>query len=224
MQSTSPKSPALVTINSAESQESPETPSSTTDTSESKDSKKNSADIELLEGLCQNLWTLINERDWSSLRITPSAESSPSSSPPDLTRQISGGSITLSEHSHASTIRDPESLATWIAPRFTVELNNREIASSFKDYMRIQRRVTDQYPQYHVAVQEISTELDMRHGWANVLVFTSVTGYPLGVDRQVVTMFKWKRSERQWWCTKLSTLRGGGRYEHWNATSVVCGR
>ncbi|KAF2168507.1 hypothetical protein M409DRAFT_21256 [Zasmidium cellare ATCC 36951] len=216
---TFPKSPALVTINSAESQESPENPEATRPTFDRSDSKKNSTDIELLKGLCQNLWTLINERDWNSLRTTPSSESSPSSSPPDLSRQVSNDSVAPSERTETISIRDSDSLATWIAPRFTVELNNREIASSFKDYMRLQRWVAEQHPQYHVTVQEVSTELDMRHGWANVLVFTSVTGYPLGVDRQAVTMFKWKRSERQWWCTKMSTLRGG--VESWTVQPSV---
>lgn len=218
---TSPKSPALVTINSAESQDdqqSPEELNNTTErSSDPRDATKNAADIELLEGLCQHLWTSINERDWFSLGITPSTEASPAASPSDLARYSSHGSVTTpsSYRSEASSsLRDPDFLATWIAPKFTAELNNREIAASFQDYMRLQRWISEQHPQYNVEVTEVSTELDMRHGWANVLVFADVTGYPVGVSRQVLVMFKWKRSERQWWCSKMSTLRGGGRYDH----------
>lgn len=33
------------------------------------------------------------------------------------------------------------------------------------------------------------------------------------MNRQALYMFKWKRSESRWWCIKISTIRGAGRYD-----------
>lgn len=102
----------------------------------------------------------------------------------------------------------------WVADRFTAQLNNRIFAANYQEFIGIHHKMATDYPEYHVAVKEMSTELDMRHGWANVLVFATMTGYPTGVNRQLVVMFKWRRSDRQWACTKVVTVRGGGRYDN----------
>lgn len=61
----------------------------------------------------------------------------------------------------------------------------------------------------------------MRHGLANVLLFACFFGYPVGMNRQALYMFKWKRSESRWWCIKMSTIRGEGRYDDGDVTGVV---
>lgn len=203
---------------STEGRDDSETTDPTPESTGPTEARKNAADVELLERLGYNLCELINNRDWATLSGSNSQATSPTSS----SRSSSIASPRDSTTSPTDSTRSTDSFTDHLAPTFAISLSNRDSLINLQDFVRLQQIFCQRAPHYHIAVQDISTEIDMRHGWANMLAFVAITGHPAGVSRQSIVMFRWKRWERQWWCTKLTTLRGGGSNEDVDCGFAIC--
>ncbi|KAK4498357.1 hypothetical protein PRZ48_011015 [Zasmidium cellare] len=64
------------------------------------------------------------------------------------------------------------------------------------------------YPDFHIEVKEMKTDLDAKAGWATVFVNLESSGLPKEVTRTSVTVFDWKRRNGEWKCVSSWAANG----------------
>lgn len=81
-------------------------------------------------------------------------------------------------------------------------------SESSEDYYRQRRNWVLEYPEYHLEILRLFTEMDETAGKAKVWTFIEVTGHPPGVRRHSITIMHWRRRQDEWLYYKREGVRG----------------
>lgn len=98
--------------------------------------------------------------------------------------------------------------------RWTAEFDNhvddgaRHSGHNLQTFLQLQRETSEQFPQYHMKITGISSDVEEQKGMGRVFTTLEVTGIPPGVVRQSMVMSEYKLLDGRWLCTRSVGVRG----------------
>lgn len=82
--------------------------------------------------------------------------------------------------------------------------------NSLEDWLENYRSFAAENPDYFVEVVSISASVNEKNGTATIWLLLRVTGHPVTLQRENVTVIHWKRKQGQWRAFKQTGMRGFG--------------
>ncbi|CZT15379.1 uncharacterized protein RCC_01245 [Ramularia collo-cygni] len=161
----------------------------------------------------------------SSLQPTPSKESSPRDSVPAtpatiLTEESSSGKESIAtqlEHicvggALATNNRDFDYLKNdlWkvVTPTFRAHFENFPHPLTLAEHSNILRQTIREFPDYHVEIKSVCSQVSEDEGNAIVYMETEITGAPKNVKTYLINEFLFRREEGVWRCHHHNGMKG----------------
>ncbi|KXT15522.1 hypothetical protein AC579_3389 [Pseudocercospora musae] len=97
-----------------------------------------------------------------------------------------------------------------VAPNFRAHFENFPHPLSLVEHSAIVRQTIEQFPDYHVEVESVSSDVDEDAGIATVFMETEVTGAPVGTRTFLMNEFKFRKEKGVWRCHFHHGMKGIG--------------
>ncbi|KXT03741.1 hypothetical protein AC578_747 [Pseudocercospora eumusae] len=97
-----------------------------------------------------------------------------------------------------------------VAPNFRAHFENFPHPLTLAEHSAIVRQTIERFPEYHVEVESVSSDVDEDAGVATVFMETEVTGAPLGTRTFLMNEFKFRREKGAWRCHLHHGMKGIG--------------
>lgn len=95
-----------------------------------------------------------------------------------------------------------------ISPRFRAYFENVPQPLTLEEYKVVAQQTIERFPEYHIDVQNVSSEIDELQGNAIVYLEGEVTGAPPGTRMVLMNEFRWKRDGGAWLCWLHRGMKG----------------
>lgn len=128
---------------------------------------------------------------------------------PMESKESNSTSATLLEQLSASMVRifcDQDwsnPLLNHALPNFSAWIDHDEVRSTtLEEHIAFHKWMHNMHPGYVYEVETVSADVDEAKGLASVWATLRVTGHPLKIQRESVTILWWRRKAGQWRCYK----------------------
>lgn len=128
---------------------------------------------------------------------------------PRDSERSNGDSAAVLEQLSASMIRIfceqdwSNPLLKYALPNFSAYIDYDEVRSrTFEEHIAFHKWMHKRYPGYVYEVENVLADVDEAKGLASVWATLKVTGHPLKIQRESVTILWWRRKAGQWRCYK----------------------
>jgi len=163
----------------------------------------------------------------TSARATPSTHSSSShqNSVPATPATILTDDLTSTKHSIATQLEhicvggaiatnnrdfDYKNNDLWkvVTPSFRAHFENFPHPLTLAEHSNILRKTIQEFPDYHVEIKSVCSQVSEEEGTAVVYMETEVTGAPKEVKTILVNEFMWRREDGVWKCYHHNGMKG----------------
>lgn len=94
------------------------------------------------------------------------------------------------------------------APTFRAQFQNYPHPLTLEEHSNIFRQTIEEFPEYHVEVKSVSSEVSEKEGTAVVYLELELTGAPKDVKTCLINEFKWRKEGGIWMCYLHRMMKG----------------
>ncbi|KAF2171409.1 hypothetical protein M409DRAFT_18525 [Zasmidium cellare ATCC 36951] len=106
------------------------------------------------------------------------------------------------------TVYTDATIHEFVAQDFKGLLTGQTDASNYHEFLEAQRQIADVDSGYHVNVIYASADVDERTGHTVVYMSVEILGRPIGIRRNAVIVWKWRKRFGRWLLYKQLGIRG----------------
>lgn len=95
-----------------------------------------------------------------------------------------------------------------VTPNFRAHFENFPHPLTLAEHSNILRQTIDTFPDYHVEIKSVCSQVEEDEGTAVVYMETEITGAPKDVKTYLVNEFLWRREDGVWRCHLHNGMKG----------------